>query len=40
MCSHYKSVKDANRLLQYFGVEQPLHVGAQAGGNPLSLQLF
>lgn len=23
MCSHYESVRDANRLLQYFGVEQP-----------------
>lgn len=22
MCSHYESVRDANRLLQYFGVEQ------------------
>lgn len=26
MCSHYESIRDANRLLQYFGVEQPLDI--------------
>lgn len=26
MCSHYESVRDANRLLQYFSVEQPLDI--------------
>ncbi len=26
MCSHYESVRDANRLLQYFGVEPPVNI--------------
>ncbi|SDY81819.1 SOS response-associated peptidase [Nitrosomonas halophila] len=26
MCSHYESIRDANRLLNYFGVEQPLDI--------------
>lgn len=26
MCSHYESIRDANRLLQYFGVDQPLDI--------------
>ncbi|MCW5600433.1 SOS response-associated peptidase [Nitrosomonas sp.] len=26
MCSHYESVRDAKRLMQYFGVEQPADI--------------